>query len=70
MAGGKRKNGVIRDKRDGPNREEDLEQCSKAVEGLRGHDKWAGPQPDNWLCTTLKDGRKLVMMTHYERVVL
>lgn len=70
MAGGKRKNGVIRGKRDGPNREEDLEQCSKAVEGLRGRDEWAGPQPDNWLCTTLKDGRKLVMMTHYERVVL
>lgn len=35
MASGKRKNGVIRGKRDGPNREEDLEQCSKALEGLR-----------------------------------
>lgn len=47
MAGGKRKNGVIRGKRDGPNGKEDLEQCSKAVEGLRACDERAGPQPDN-----------------------
>lgn len=70
MAGGKRKNGVIRGKRDGRNREEDLEQCSRALERLRACDEWAGPRLDNWLCTTLRDGRKLVTVTHFERVVL
>lgn len=70
MAGGKRKNGVIRGKRDGRNREEDLEQCSKALERLRVYDQWAGPWLDNWLCTTMRDGRKLVTVTHFERLVL
>lgn len=44
--------------------EEDLEQCSKALERLRGCDEWAGPQSDNWLCPALRDGRKLVTVTH------
>ena len=70
MASGKRRNGIIRGKRDSPNEEEDFKQCSKALEGLSACDKWAGPQQDNRLCTTLKDGRKLVIVTHYERVVL
>ena len=47
VAGGKRKNGVIRGKRDGRNGEEDLKQCSKALERLRACDEWAGPQTDN-----------------------
>ena len=47
VASAKRKNGVIRGKRDSLNGEEDLEQCSKALERLRACDKWAGPQPDN-----------------------
>lgn len=47
MAVRKRKNGVIGGKRDGPNGEEDLEQCSKALGRLRACDERAGPQQDN-----------------------
>lgn len=47
VANGKRKKGVIRSKRDGLNGEEDLKQCSKALERWRACDEWAGLQLDN-----------------------
>lgn len=70
VACGKRKNGVIRSERDGLTGEEDLEQCSEAGAGLGACAEWVGPWPDNRLCTAVEGGRKLVTVTHRERVLL
>lgn len=68
VACGKRKNGVIRGERGGLTTEEDFEQCSEA--GVGACAEWAGPRPDNRLCAAVQGSRKLVTVTHGDRVLL